>query len=235
MYNLSAKNINSEKLLGKMIVLDGIDGAGKSTHMSWIVDWLRQNIRKRTLLINDSEILEVVMTREPGGTVIGETLREIVLHQEMTSEVESLLIFAARQQHLRELIFPALKRGAWIVCDRFTDSTFAYQGFGKRVNMDFLRFLEFHVQGDWYPDLTILFDLPVELAMNRRMKRESSNQDRFEDQNQVFYERVRQGYLDRALKFPGRYIVVNAMQSIPQIQYQISCALKRFLCFSFFD
>lgn len=218
-----------EHLSGKMIVLDGIDGAGKSTHATWIVDWLRQHMRKR----DHCNCKDVLMTREPGGTKFSEALRDIIFNWKMTKEAETLLMFAARHQHLLDVIFPALKRGTWIVCDRFTDATFAYQGAGKGVNMNFLSFLESYLQSEWSPDLVILFDLPVNIAMQRCMKRKQrmSNllnipTDRFEDEDLVFFEKVRAEYLKRARENPKRYFVIDAAQNIQFIRSKITSKLK---------
>lgn len=241
MYNSCFKSKTVCNLTGKMIVLDGIDGSGKTTHVSWIVDWLREHAKKKSLQVNGLEFQNAITTREPGGTQFGEILREIILHQDMTKEAETLLMFASRHQHLLELVFPALKRGVWVICDRFTDSTFAYQGIAKGVDLTFLKLLESYIQSNWYPDLTILFDLPVHVAIERRSKRKlsqstadlsdtsSSIGDRFETQDQIFFERVRQGYLYRSAMFPDRYLVIDAMQNVDLIRRQITFALEKLL------
>lgn len=189
---------------GKFITLEGIDGAGKSTHLARIVDLLRQ--RGKT----------VVQTREPGGTPLGEKLRELLLAESMHLETEALLMFAARREHLAQVIVPALERGDWVVCDRFTDASFAYQGGGRGMATEKLEILEAWVQGDLNPDLTFLFDVPTAIA-NERVKRMGRNLDRFEQEKMDFFERVRQAYLERARTFPVRIRRIDGALSLTEI------------------
>ncbi|MFN3884167.1 MAG: dTMP kinase [Rhodocyclaceae bacterium] len=193
---------------GKFITLEGIDGAGKSTHLAWLVEFLR------------GRGLSVVQTREPGGTPLGEKLRELLLSEPMHLETEALLMFAARREHLERVIWPALDRGQWVVCDRFTDASFAYQGGGRGLSLDKLRQLETWVQGGFQPDLTLLFDLPVEVAM-QRMNGAARQLDRFEREKIDFHERVRAAYLARARQMPERIKVIDAQSSCRHIQKQI--------------
>jgi dTMP kinase len=198
---------------GKFITLEGIDGAGKSSHLAWIAERLRRPGR------------EVVVTREPGGTPLGERLREILLRDPADPATETLLMFAARQAHLAQIIRPALTRGAWVVSDRFTDSTFAYQGGGRGVPLDRLRTLEEWVQEGLQPDLTVYFDVPVSTA-RARLTRASEPPDRFEQEDAAFHERVRAAYLDRARQFPGRFRVVGAARPLAQIQKELEIIIS---------
>lgn len=195
---------------GKFITLEGIDGAGKSTHQTWLADSLRQ----RSIL--------VCVTREPGGTELGEKLRQILLDkkQAMHLETEALLMFAARREHLAKVIGPALARGEWVVCDRFSDATFAYQGAGRGADWDKLEMLERWVQDALQPDLTLLFDLPPELGKQRTGSIKTP--DRFEQEQLEFFERVRVGYLKRAKAAPVRMHVIDASQSIEAIRQRVS-------------
>lgn len=195
---------------GKLITLEGIDGAGKTSFVACIERRLRANG------------VEVVLTREPGGTPVGEELRRIVLSAELEPVTEALLMFAARKEHLVRVIVPALERGAWVVCDRFTDATFAYQGAGRGVDSGFLATLERFVQDGLEPDGTILFDLPVALARARSAGARSP--DRFESERGAFFERVRQGYLARAAREPKRFRVIDASRPMDEIEAQL-CAL----------
>lgn len=194
---------------GKFITLEGIDGAGKSTHLAWLAGWLRQ--RKVTVCI----------TREPGGTDLGEKLRQILLdkNQAMHLETEALLMFAARREHLAKVIEPALARGEWVVCDRFSDATFAYQGAGRGADWDKLELLERWVQGALQPDLTLLFDLSPELGKQRTGSIKTP--DRFEQEQLEFFERVRLGYLKRAKAAPARMQVIDASQNIEAIRRRV--------------
>ncbi len=193
---------------GKFITLEGVDGAGKSTHLAWLVARLR------------ARGLAVVQTREPGGTPLGEKLRELLLYEPMHLETEALLMFAARREHLERVIRPALARGEWVVCDRFTDATFAYQGGGRGLSPDKLAVLEDWVQEGLQPDLTLLFDLPVAVAA-RRMASAARELDRFEQEEADFHERVRAAYLRRAAEAPGRIRVIDGGQSIEAIKKQL--------------
>ncbi len=182
---------------GKFITFEGIDGAGKSTHIATVVDLLK------------ARGLEVVSTREPGGTSLGEKLRELLLHEPMHLETEALLMFAARREHLALVIEPALARGAWVVCDRFSDATYAYQGGGRGLDKAKFAELERWVHGHLQPDLTFLFDLPPDVACER-IARQGRDLDRFEQERADFHWRVRQAYLERAASAPHRISVVNA-------------------------
>lgn len=196
-----------DKIKGRFITLEGVDGAGKSTHLAWLTDVLRQRG------------IDVVVTREPGGTPLGESLREILLNQRMHIETEALLMFASRREHLAEVIVPALQQGKWVVSDRFTDASFAYQGGGRGLAEAKLQTLEQWVQQGLQPDLTLLFDVPVEVAR----KRLSSTPvlDRFEREQHDFFERVRQAYLHRAAQFPQRIQVIDASRPLAEIQAEL--------------
>lgn len=193
---------------GKFITLEGVDGAGKSTHLDWLVAHLR------------SRGLAVVQTREPGGTPLGEKLRELLLHEPMHLETEALLMFAARREHLELVIKPAVARGEWVVCDRFTDASFAYQGGGRGLATEKLAMLEDWVQDGFQPDLTLLFDLPVAIAA-QRMAGAARQLDRFEQEKADFHERVRAAYLRRAAEMPGRIHVIDGGQSIEAIKNKL--------------
>lgn len=193
---------------GRFITLEGVDGAGKSTHLSWLVNYLRAQGRK------------VVQTREPGGTPLGEKLRELLLHESMHLETEALLMFAARREHLEQVIRPAILRGDWVVCDRFTDASFAYQGGGRGLAREKLAQLEMWVQAGLQPDLTLLFDLPVAMAAER-MSGAGRELDRFEQEQADFHERVRAAYLARAREMPARMRVIDSRQTIRIIQKQL--------------
>ena len=193
---------------GRFVTLEGVDGAGKSTFLPWIEKRLRASGR------------DVLMTREPGGTAMGERVRELLLHGDVAAETEILLLFAARKEHLTQVILPALAKGTWVVCDRFTDATFAYQGAGRGVDASHIRALEQWVQGDVQPDLTLLFDLPVEVAKQRMTSVRSP--DRFESEEVEFFERVRKGYQERARLFPARIHVIDAGRSVADVESQLS-------------
>lgn len=190
---------------GKFITLEGLDGAGKSTHLTYLVELLRKQGRT------------VVQTREPGGTPLGEKLRALLLVDPMHIETEALLMFAARREHIAQVIEPALARGDWVVCDRFTDASFAYQGGGRGLALDKLETLEGWVQNGLTPDLTLLFDVPTEIALGRvqGMGREL---DRFEQEKLDFFERVRAAYLARARKDERRVRLIDGSQPISAIQ-----------------
>ena len=195
-------------MTGKFVTLEGIDGAGKSSFVGWIERRLRTHGN------------DVVVTREPGGTPVGEELRRLVLTAEIDPVSEALLVFAARKEHLAHVIVPALKRGAWVVCDRFTDATFAYQGAGRGVDSERLAMLEDWVQAGLQPDCTLLFDLPVAVAQARSAGARAP--DRFESEQHAFFERVRQGYLARAARDPGRFRIVDASAAMTQIEAQLA-------------
>lgn len=193
---------------GRFITLEGLDGAGKSTHLVWLVDTLRA--RGKT----------VVQTREPGGTPLGEKLRALLLADPMHLETEALLMFAARREHIAQVIEPALARGDWVVCDRFTDASFAYQGGGRGLAREKLAILEAWVQAGLQPDLTLMFDVSTEVARGRvtGMGREL---DRFEREQAEFFERVRSEYLARAAASKGRMRVIDASRPIEQIKISL--------------
>jgi dTMP kinase len=193
---------------GKFLTFEGVDGAGKSSQHSWAVEYLR------------SRGVDVVSTREPGGTPLGEKLRGLLLSDPMHLETEALLMFAARREHIEQVIRPALERGAWVLSDRFTDASFAYQGGGRGLDVNKLQQLERWVQGEGaaalQPDLTFIFDLPVDLAQQRR-DGTGTAPDRFEQEKLDFHERVRSAYLVRAREFPQRIRVIDARQSLIDI------------------
>lgn len=193
---------------GKFVTLEGIDGAGKSSHVDWLVEFLRQQGKT------------VVATREPGGTPLGEKLREWLLSEPMHLETETLLMFAARREHLAQVIQPALERGEWVVCDRFTDATHAYQGGGRGLDRHKLGQLEHWVHGEIQPDLTLLFDVPCEVA-RCRIALANRHLDRFEQEQAQFHDRVRHTYLDRAASHPQRFRVINGEQSMDDIRKQL--------------
>lgn len=200
---------------GRFITLEGIDGAGKSTHLTWLVETLRRQGRT------------VIQTREPGGTPLGEKLRALLLTDAMHLETEALLMFAARREHIAEVIDPALGRGDWVVSDRFTDASFAYQGGGRGLAREKLAALEAWVQEGLQPDLTLMFDVPTDVAMGRvtSMGREL---DRFEQEKADFFVRVRDEYLRRAAASNNRIRVINASQSISDIQKELEQIIATF-------
>ncbi|MFH1496129.1 MAG: dTMP kinase [Pseudomonadota bacterium] len=196
---------------GKFITLEGIDGAGKSTHLDWLAETLMQRGQ------------EVVVTREPGGTPLGESLRGLLLNHAMHLETEALLMFASRREHLAQVILPALEAGKWVISDRFTDASFAYQGGGRGIDESRLRILEDWVHQGLQPDLTLLFDVPLEVARQRLSA--SVTLDRFEQEKQDFFQRVRQAYLARAAEFPERIRVIDSTRTVPQIRAELETLL----------
>jgi dTMP kinase len=201
---------------GKFITFEGIDGAGKSTHIQYVQDQLQH-------FLHGSD-RSVVSTREPGGTTLGESLRNLLLHEKMHLETEALLMFASRREHLAQVIMPNLERGNWVISDRFTDATFAYQGGGRHLSLDKLNSLEQWVHPNLQPDLTFLFDVPLEVA---RARLDATRQlDKFEQENQTFFEDTRAEYLRRAQEFPQRFRVINSSQSIEQIRIEIDAHLQ---------
>lgn len=197
---------------GRFITFEGIDGAGKSSHLQAVAEHLRRRGG------------ELVITREPGGTPLAEQLREIVLHSAMDALTEALLVFAARRDHIEQVIAPALARGACVLCDRFTDATFAYQGGGRGFDSAVLAQLEIWVQQGLQPDLTLWFDLPATVAAGRR--RAVRAPDRFERQDEAFFERVSAGYRQRAAASPQRFVRVDAQRSPDEVAEQIKGALE---------
>jgi len=193
---------------GLFLTFEGVDGAGKSTHVGWTVEQLK------------SRGVNVISTREPGGTAVGEKLRELLLHEPMGLECETLLMFAARVQHLREIIEPALTAGSWVVCDRFTDATFAYQGGGREMDLARISELEQWVHPHLQPDRTWLFDVPLEIA-RKRLDR-TREKDRFEREADTFFLRTRAVYLARAAQQAERFSVVDSTASIEEIRQSLT-------------
>jgi dTMP kinase len=196
---------------GRFISFEGIDGAGKSTHIDAVAARLRASGQS------------LVCTREPGGTPLAETLRELMLHTAMDPLTEALLVFAARRDHVQQLILPALARGDTVLCDRFTDASFAYQGAGRGLDAAVLTWLETQVQGALQPDLTLWFDVPPALAAQRRAAVREA--DRFEQQDLDFFARVRAGYEGRLRAAPQRFVRIDASLAPAQVASQIAAAL----------
>ncbi|MDX1347608.1 MAG: dTMP kinase [Thiomicrorhabdus chilensis] len=204
---------------GKFLTLEGTEGAGKSTNLAFIETWLKQRG------------IEVITTREPGGTKIGEAVREILLdkaYTQMHEDTELLLMFAARAQHLQEKILPALAQGKWVVSDRFTDATYAYQGAARGIAFERIAEIENWVQKGTFPDTTFVFDLPIEVGMARVASR-GGQTDRFEQERHDFFEKVRNAYLKRAVQTPERYQVLDASQPLESVQAQIEARLQTLL------
>ena len=197
---------------GKFITFEGIDGAGKTTHLGWFRDRLEQKLAATGR--------SVVMTREPGGTKLGETLRDLLLNAPMSHDTETLLMFAARREHLERVIRPALSRGAWVLCDRYTDATWAYQGGGHGVDAALIAALEKGVHDDCRPDCTILFDVPPAVSRGRLARAESHGRtlDKFEREDLGFTERVRAAYLARAEAEPGRFRIVDSSRPQDEVR-----------------
>ncbi len=190
-------------MTAKFITLEGMDGAGKSTHIPSIITMLEMRGH------------EVVSTREPGGTALGERLRELLLHEPMHAETETLLMFAARREHIANVILPALERGACVLSDRFTDATFAYQSGAKGVAASKVEILEKWVQEDLQPDITLLFDVPVEVSIARLAGARSP--DKFERESAAFFTRIRNAYLERASRNPQRFRIIDASRSLEEV------------------
>ena len=201
--------------LGKFITFEGVDGAGKTTHVEFIKNYLSN------LDIN------YVLTREPGGTLLGEQLREILLHDEMSPETETILMFAARNEHIDKVIRPNLIKGNVVISDRFTDATYAYQAGGKGVNDEKIDILKKWVQGSLQPDLTFLFDLSVDVSIERLNK--TRDLDKFEREDKNFHESIREKYLILAKASPERFCILNSEESIEKIQNQIKLKLDEVL------
>ena len=200
---------------GKFITFEGVDGAGKSTHIDEVISFL------------ESQNISVKRTREPGGTKLGEKLRELLLHDEMDPETETLLMFAARRQHIAEIIKPNLDEGKFVLSDRFTDATYAYQYGGKQVAYSKIQTLEAWVHPDLKADLTLLFDLPVEISIDRLKKNRTP--DKFEKESEAFFNRLRNVYLDLARQHPNRYKIINANQPIESVSHDVIEAIKTIL------
>ncbi|WP_345797927.1 dTMP kinase [Castellaniella sp. MT123] len=201
---------------GCFITLEGLDGAGKSTHLDWMAGWLRR------------AGLDLLCTREPGGTPLGESLRELVLHQSMDLRTETLLMFAARNEHWRTVIRPALDQGRWVLCDRYTDASFAYQGGGRELGPEPIRILEDWVQQGQGPDCTFLFDVPLAVA-RQRLQQGRESADRFEREGAAFFERTRQAYHARVAADPARFHVIDAQRGIADIRATLEEALQALL------
>ncbi len=193
---------------GRFVTLEGIDGAGKSTHAGWLADELTRRGRR------------VVVTREPGGTPLGEKLRELLLHEPMTHETETLLLFAARREHVERVIAPALARGDTVVCDRFTDATYAYQAGGHGVPLSAIAALETFVLHGLEPDLTLLFDVPLAVSRERLERAAAAGRtlDKFEAEHGAFFARVRDAYRVRAAAHPLRFRVIDSTQPLPAVR-----------------
>ena len=203
---------------GKFITVEGTEGVGKTTNIQRITEWL------------DESGVAYISTREPGGTALGEKIRHLLLDKDntgMAASAELLLMFAARAQHLEEKIIPALAAGTWVLCDRFTDATYAYQGFGRGLNLEHIERLEALVQGDLHPDFTLILDIDPELGMSRVRAR--GELDRFESEALEFFDRVRAGYRERANDNPSRYCLVDASAPLTVVQERIVEALNAFV------
>ena len=202
---------------GKFINIEGTEGVGKTTNIQFIQSWLH------------SKQLAYLCTREPGGTPLAEQIRELLLapREELVCDTaELLLMFAGRAQHLNQVIEPALEEGAWVLCDRFTDATYAYQGAGRGMGTSLISELELIVQGSLRPDLTLILDIPVEVGLKRASER--SAPDRFEQEKTEFFDRVRNGYLQIADQHPDRCVVIDASQPLDEVQRELSIALEAF-------
>jgi dTMP kinase len=200
---------------GRFITFEGIDGAGKSTHIGFVTDLLKDAGKT------------VVSSREPGGTPLGEKLRDLLLHEKMDLETEALLMFASRREHIAQVIEPALARGDWVLSDRFTDASFAYQGGGRGLPLAKLEQLERWVHPRLQPDLTLLFDVPLEVARERLDA--TRTLDKFESEEAAFFERCRNEYLRRALESSGRIVVVDSTRSIDEVRASLRAALEKWL------
>ena len=204
-------------MVAKFITVEGTEGVGKTTNINFINSWLRQ------------KEVKFVATREPGGTPLAEEIRDLLLKPRdelIVSSAELLLMFAGRAQHLNKVILPALQADTWVLCDRFTDATYAYQGFGRQMSSELIVQLENIVQGDIRPDLTLLLDIPVEIGLERANDR--GDPDRFEQEQQDFFNRVRAGYLSLANENSDRYVVIDASQELQGVQTDIALALDTF-------
>ena len=204
--------------MGRFITVEGGEGAGKSTNLRLIEHCLQE------------EGIEFIATREPGGTSLGEEIRALLLEhrdEPMSNTAELLLVFAARAEHLAKVILPALKTGRWVICDRFTDATYAYQGAARGMGDESVALLENFVQGTLRPDVTLLFDLPVSLGLTRAGRRGAA--DRFESEAQTFFEQVRTAYLERAKQNPERYRIVDAAQDLDHVHNQVRTILQHLI------
>ncbi len=203
---------------GKFITLEGSEGAGKTTNATWIADYLRAQGK------------EVIITREPGGTEVAEAIRAVLLSPQlpaMHKDTELLLMFAARNEHLQRVILPALAKGTWVICDRFTDASYAYQGYGRGLALDRIAALETWVQGELRPNYVLVFDLDSETGMARAKSR--GKLDRFEQEQVDFFERVRQGYLARVAQYPANYYLIDAKVDLAQVQNSLQLILRNII------
>jgi dTMP kinase len=203
---------------GKFITIEGTEGVGKSTNIEYIQRYLH------------AQGIDLLTTREPGGTPLAEQIRDVLLQnrdEKMDEATELLLVFAARSQHLQSVILPALNAGQWVLCDRFTDATYAYQGGGRGLDIGLIEMLEQRIQGDVRPDLTLLLDIDVQQGLSRAGQR--GELDRFENEQVAFFEKVRTAYLQRAKENADRYAIVDAGQSLDAVQQQIKQRLASFL------
>lgn len=205
--------------LGKFITLEGIEGVGKSTVLRFVVKYLSDHLKT-----------PIVQTREPGGTPLAEKIRDLAIKttdEQVYPDTELLLMFAARAQHYRKVILPAIEAGDWVVSDRFVDASYAYQGAGRGIDADKIAALEKVVLGDFHANLVILLDAPVEVGMARAHRR--GTPDRIEREKAEFFERIRQCYLARAKQRPELYTIINAAEELPNVQAQLETALNNFL------
>ncbi len=210
--------MNNKTACGRFITVEGTEGVGKSSNIAFIQAALQQ------------AGIEVITTREPGGTQLGEEIRELLLdhrHSGMNADAELLLMFAARAEHIAQVILPALNKGQWVLCDRFTDATYAYQGGGRGIPFERIATLEQWVQGALRPDYTVLLDLPVEIGLARAGERSAA--DRFEKEQQIFFEQVRCAYLAQAQRAPERYRIIDASQPLEAVQQQLGSVLQAIL------
>lgn len=201
---------------GLFITIEGIEGVGKTTNIEFISDWLQQNQ------------IDFICTREPGGTPLAEEIREVLLkprNEQVSNTAELLLMFAARAQHIETLIQPAINQGKWVLCDRFTDATYAYQGGGRELSVETIAQLETIVQKSFRPDAVILLDVPVEIGLQRASAR--SEADRIEKEKASFFEKVRRAYLERAAQDPERYYIVDASCELAEVQQQLKNVLEK--------
>ncbi|WP_323844445.1 dTMP kinase [Microbulbifer magnicolonia] len=203
---------------GKFITLEGVEGVGKSTNLQFVTDWLRK------------QGVAFVQTREPGGTPLAEQLRELLLSKReevVDPTAELLMVFAARAQHLAQVIMPALERGDWVICDRFTDATYAYQGGGRQLDRSLIALLEQTVQGDLRPDRILLLDLDPDVGLQRAARTGAA--DRFESEQLAFFQRVRAAYRERAAADPSRYAVIDASRPLEEVQQQLQSELEKLI------
>ena len=204
---------------GFFISLEGIEGVGKSTNRQFLQSYLEQ------------QGIDLLVTREPGGTIIAEAIRDVLLtpsREAMQHETELLLMFAARAQHIAHVIVPALAQGRWVLCDRFTDASYAYQGYGRGIPLEKIEFLENWIQQSLRPDLTLLLDAPVEVGLKRARRRQGAP-DRIESEKKEFFNRARNGYLERAQANPSRYCIIDAGQPREAVRKELRKVMQKLL------